>query len=243
MDYYLSSAALLTPGSDAHYSETLIRLPSLPTYFYRPPSPARRRSRAHFGLPEDKHLYLCTQNLRKIHPDFDPILAGILSRDLQAALIFVADKQPAINHLLRQRWQVTLPEGAGRIWLLPYQAPHDYLSLIALADVSLDTLHFGGANTAYDALAAGVPIVTLPTPFERGRYTYALYHRMELLDCIAGSPAAYIDLALKLGTDPAYRAEISARIRAACPVLFEDMAPVRELEAFFEEVLEQARHR
>jgi protein O-GlcNAc transferase len=108
--------------------------------------------------------------------------------------------------------------------------------------VVLDTLHYGGgANTTYDSFAAGTPVVTLPTQFQRGRYAYAAYQQIDVYDAIADSPAAYVALALALGTDRAARADLSARISAACPVLFEDQAAVAELAEFFEQALEQAR--
>ena len=33
-------------------------------------------ARRDFGLPEGRHLYVCFQNPLKLHPDFDPLLAG-----------------------------------------------------------------------------------------------------------------------------------------------------------------------
>jgi predicted O-linked N-acetylglucosamine transferase (SPINDLY family) len=62
-------------------------------------------------------------------------------------------------------------------------------------------------------------------------------------DAIADSPAAYVTIALRLGTNRAARADLSARISAACPSLFEDMAAVTELADFFEQALNRARAR
>ena len=42
-----------------------------------------------------------------------------------------------------------------------------------------------------------------------------------------------VELAVRLGTDRAYRQEISERIRAASAVLFDDPGEIRELERFF----------
>ena len=135
-----------------------------------------------------------------------------------------------------------MPDVVARIQFLPHMAEADYLNVLALADVALDTLHYGGgANTTYDAFAAGTPVVTLPTPFQRGRYAYAAYQQIGVYDAIAGSPEAYVAIALRLGTDRAARADLSARISAACPPLFEDGAAVTELADFFDQALEQAR--
>ena len=137
-----------------------------------------------------------------------------------------------------------MPDIAARIQFLPHMAESDYLNVLALADVALDTLYYGGgANTIYDAFAAGTPVVTLPTQFQRGRYAYAAYQQIGIHDAIAGSPEAYVAIALRLGTDRAARADLSARISAACPPLFEDMAAVTELADFFEQALDRARAR
>jgi hypothetical protein len=50
-----------------------------------------------------------------------------------------------------------------------------------------------------------------------------------------------VELALAFGADRAARADLSARVSAACPVLFEDDAAVSELAAFFEQALEKSR--
>jgi predicted O-linked N-acetylglucosamine transferase (SPINDLY family) len=97
----------------------------------------------------------------------------------------------------------------------------------------LDPLHFGGGNTTYEGLAIGTPIVTLPSQFMRGRVTAACYRKMQVADCIAPDPAGYVEMALRLGTDPEYRDRVKAKILAANHVLYEDVAAVRELEQFF----------
>jgi protein O-GlcNAc transferase len=242
MDYFISAELLETAESDDHYSETLVRLKRLPTYYYRPPVPAARPPRAYFGLAEAQRLYLCVQNLRKIHPDFDALLAQILRRDAKGLLLLIEDQQPFVTELLRRRLWQTMPDVAERVRFMPRMSETDYLNLTALVDVVLDTLYYGGgANTTYDAFAAGTPVVTLPTQFHRGRYTYAAYRQMGCLDGVADSAEAYVGLALRLGTDPASRAEVSANISAACPSLFEDRAPVTELADFFEQALVRAR--
>ena len=63
---------------------------------------------------------------------------------------------------------------------------------------------------------------------------------MGVSDCIADSAEDYADIAVRLGTDPASRADISDRIIEACPVLFEDANAVTELATFFEEALARA---
>ncbi len=56
----------------------------------------------------------------------------------------------------------------------------DYLRVNALCDVFLDTLHWSGGNTTLDALAAGLPPVTLPGAYMRGRQSFAMLRMLGL---------------------------------------------------------------
>jgi predicted O-linked N-acetylglucosamine transferase (SPINDLY family) len=103
----------------------------------------------------------------------------------------------------------------------------------------LDTPHFGGGNTTYEALAIGTPIVTLPSAFLRGRTTYACYQKMGIRDCIAENSPHYVDIALRLGTNSAYREQIKAQLLATHSILYEDITVIRELEQFLLSTLKE----
>jgi predicted O-linked N-acetylglucosamine transferase (SPINDLY family) len=232
VDYFISSELLETPEADAHYSERLVRLSNLGTYYYRPDPPPLSRTREYFGLDPARHVYLCPQTLFKLHPEFDPLVAEILRRDPLGDLVLLEGRHAAWTQLVRERFARTMPDVAERVRFLPPWPRGDFMHLNRLADVSLDTLHFGGGNTTYEALAVGTPVVTLPGPFMRSRIALALYRKMNLLDCVAQSAEQYVELAVRLGTDPDARRDMSQRIEKASGALFEDPAEVREFERF-----------
>src|SRR3546814_2213326 len=111
------------------------------------------------------------------------------------------------------------------------------LNVVARAGVLLYTWPFGGGNTSYRSFAIGVPVVTLPGRFMRGRTSLVHYRHMGIADCIADSADSYVDIALRLGTDPAWRGGIVDRIHARSHVLFDDR---RAAEAFARFLLEAA---
>jgi protein O-GlcNAc transferase len=234
IDYFLSSELLEEPDGDEHYTERLVRLPSLGTYYERPELPTpredRRQARESFGLSADRNLYLCPQTLFKFHPAFDPLLAEILRADPHGELLLLEGRVPQWTKLLRERFQRTMPDVHTRVRFLPAQPRGDFLRLLAAADMVLDPLPFGGGNTSYEALAVGTPVVTLPGRYLRGRITAALYQKMRMLDCVSDSPDQYVRLATRLGADPAYQQAIRKKILATCGVLFDDAAEVRDLE-------------
>ncbi len=230
--HFVSSTLLEPEDAAGHYGETLVTLPTLPTHYRRPVLDGEPDRQA-LGLPDDRNLYLCPQNLAKFHPDFDESIAGILRRDAKGTVVLVTHRRPHITGILKRRFRHTIPDVAHRITWLPQQPPEKFLGVIRCADVMLDTYPFGGGNTTYEALALGTPVVTLPATYMRGRVTVGCYRRIGVMDCVADSPATYVDIAVALGTDRAARAAVSAKILAANDRLYEDDEALRALEDFF----------
>lgn len=232
VDYFISSEDLDTEVAQGHYSEKLVRLKDLAVYYERPKLPVPGKSRADFGLPPNAHLYGCLQTLFKFHPEFDPILAEILRRDPEGIVLII---EPVVKHwktLMLDRFNKSMPDVVERIRFVPPQYHQHYLCLVALCDVILDPIPFGGGNTSYEALGLGVPVVTLPTAFLRGRITQAQYRRMNMPDCVVANTAAYIDVAVRLGTDRSFQSAMSSKIQQSNQVLFDNGDGVRQLESF-----------
>ncbi|HEY6564368.1 MAG TPA: hypothetical protein VIY86_07710, partial [Pirellulaceae bacterium] len=238
MDYFVSSELLEIPEADAHYTEKLARLPSLGTHYQRPRMSSLLKVRADFGLPDDRHLYLCPQTLFKFHPEYDNLLADILRQDPQGELVLLEGRVAAWTNRLRDRFARTMPDVLSRVRFLSAQANADFLQLISLADVMLDPIHFGGGNTSYEAFAMGTPIVTLPGPYLRSRITLALYKKMGLTDLAVDSSEDYVRTAVRMACDEDFRLRQRQLIRDNAEVLFEDNQEVRDFQRF---LLEAAR--
>ncbi|MFZ1546876.1 MAG: tetratricopeptide repeat protein [Candidatus Nitrotoga sp.] len=236
IDYYFSSAAMEPDNAALHYSEKLILLEGLGTYYSKPvlPTPAPR---ADFALPEGKTLYLCPQSLFKIHPDNDALLAHILERDPDGVIVLFAGRHPNISNAffarLAQALRVRGLEPQGRGIILPSMAHDDYLRVNMVCDVMLDTLHWSGGNTTLDALACGLPVVTLPGEFMRGRQSYGMLKCMGLDELIAKDRDDYIERAIKVGTDRAWRQQVVQRIIAGSKRIFEIETSLRQMESFY----------
>jgi len=241
IDYYVSGMDVEPPDAQRYYSERLIALQHLPTYYYPPPPVRNSPDREALGLPRNAKLYVCPQTLYKFHPDFDDILGAILRRDPRALLVLFHGKHPAWATCLRQRFAESFPDGVDRVVFLRRLPMEHYLWLLREADAVLDTLHFGGGNTTYQAFGVGAPVVTWPGSFARGRVTYALYKRMEVMNVVTDSAEHYVEMALKLANDRDFHEEMAAAIRKESGVIFEDVETVRELELFFENALKAAR--
>lgn len=233
IDYFISADAIEPPGAAGHYSEQLVRLPAffLPAYEQPPPLTAVK-SREQFGLRDDRHLYICPQSLFKLHPDFDWAIGEILRRDPNGEVLLIHDAYPMPAAMLRERFRGNFPDVEDRVKFMPRMPWLDCLNLMAVSDVMLDTFHFGGGNTSYEGLAMGTPIVTLPAPHLRGRFTLGCYLEMGLDECIARTPQHYVDIAVQLARERDYREHVSRKIVATRDVLFENVGAVRALEDF-----------
>jgi predicted O-linked N-acetylglucosamine transferase (SPINDLY family) len=240
IDYFISSEHLEPQGADSHYSERLVRLHRLPGYYYARPTVPSSKLREDFSFDETKNTYLCPQTLFKFHPDFDEVLAAILRSDPHGQIAIVEAQHEHWTHLLMRRFQRTIPDEMDRIRLLPRQNLSDFYQLLSSVEVILDTLHFTGGTTSYMALAMGTPVVTLPGQFMRGRMTLGCYSQMGMMDCVVSSRDEYVELAVRLGTDPTYRASVKHKILSSNQVLYEDAAAVRELEGFFIRAVDRA---
>ena len=241
IDYFVSNEYLEPEDAANHYSESLILLKHLPTYYFPLTLSTEDRAlqRSDLGLPDDAHVYLCPQSLFKLHPDLDLLFGEILRRDPKGRIFITQSSIPTWERLILERLQRNIPDVADRVSLLSRMPTTRYVRAMEISEVLLDPILFGGGNTTFEALSVGAPIVTWPGPQMRSRVTYACYRQMGLDDCIAAGPESYVDLAVGLATDPKRREAVRKRILEAAPRLFENPDGVRELEEFFLASLEK----
>jgi len=243
IDLYFTCAAMERDDADAHYTERLVRLPGIGTDYARPEVPAAA-NRSSVGLPTDGTLLLCPQSLFKIHPDNDRLFARTLAAAPSARLVLFEGRHPTLTskHVARlsaacRREGV---DSADRLVVLPQCAHDQYLRVNAACDAMLDTLHWSGGNTSLDALACGLPIITLPGRFMRGRQSAAMLALLGVDELVTADEEAYVRIASRLANDRDWRTALAERIRAGHAKLFDDPAPVDALYAAIVEAVRAA---
>ena len=239
IDWFISCAQMEPEGAQAHYSERLALLPGLGTR-YAFPQRETTGTRADFGLPEERTIYLVPQSLFKIHPDNDELIAEVLARDPRGVALFFASAHEALTQLFAGRLARafearSLDIHSHAIFMRSNIAHPTYLRLNELCDVMIDTLHWSGGNTSLDALSSGLPVVTLPGALMRGRQSQAMLEIVGVPELVARDREGLVATAVRLGSDPAERRALSERIAAGRGALFERDEPVRALEAFLEQ--------
>ncbi len=241
IDYFLSSDLMEPEDGQAHYSETLVRLPRLGTCFERPVLPPQRRYRQDFGLRQDAVVYLTCQYLGKYLPQYDYLFPAIARQVPSAQFVFLALPNAAIAQHFWQRLSRTFSaygiSAEDHCLILPQLDHQDYLDLNRCADIMLDSYGWSGGITTLEAVAAGLPVITCPGRFLRGRHTYAILKRMGLDLLIAQDLQRYEDLAVQLGRDPQFRQQISQQIQQRRDLLFEDRDCVAALAHFLRQAV------
>jgi CRISPR-associated protein Csy1 len=224
IDAFISCAAMEPEGARVQYSERLVQLPMIGTRYKRVELPDGA-TRQRFGLPDKGTLLLCPQSLWKIHPDNDALFADVLAANRDALLVLFAGRHPAVTEQFMRRLERAFGEQGvairDRVRVLPQVGHDDYLRINLVCDAMLDTLHWSGGNTSLDALACGLPIVTLPGAFMRGRQSAGMLALAGANELIARDRADYLTISARLAADKPWRQSLSARIRAEQGRLFD----------------------
>jgi len=113
-----------------------------------------------------------------------------------------------------------------RVHVLAQCGHDDYLRINRVCDAMLDTLHWSGGNTSLDALAFGLPIVTLPGRYMRGRQSAGMLRLMGIDELVATDADEYLRIATRLALDADWRSDIASLIAAGQGRIFGDPAPV-----------------
>jgi predicted O-linked N-acetylglucosamine transferase (SPINDLY family) len=244
VDYFLSSALMEPPDGREHYSEQLIRLPGVGMCYQKPiiPRPLLGKTRRDFGLREDATLYLSCQASFKYLPQHDDVFPAIAKRLPSAQFVFLT-----LNEGVRAAFRERLGDAFSAAGLaadehcvfLPMTDSFSYWNLNLLADVYLDTIEWSGGNTTLEAIACGLPIVTLPGRLMRGRHSYAILTQLGATETIARDKEDYVDIAVRLGKDRGWRDCVVRRANAGCQRFYSDTSSLAALEDFFRGVVRE----
>ncbi len=244
IDYYLSSELMEPDNGEEHYSEKLVRLPNIGVCYPQSVLPETLKKRSDFLLKDDAFVYLSCQSLFKYLPQHDYIFAAIAKCVPQSQFAFIkSDISEAITKKFHRRLQNAFAifglNSEEYCVMVPPLNQIDYLNLNLVSDVFLDTLGWSGGNTTLEAIACGLPIVTCPGEFMRGRHSYGILKMLGVTDTIATDEAEYIEIAVRLGLDPQWRQSIINKVKQNQDRVYEDQTCVIALEEFYERVVKE----
>ena len=106
-----------------------------------------------------------------------------------------ASRSRVFDAYLRHHFAPLGIDVANRVVRLPQRSRVDFLAVLAHSALALDSFGFSGGNTSLDALSVGLPVLTLPGDFMRGRQTFAMLQAMPdnvPISLIASDAADYV---------------------------------------------------
>jgi CRISPR-associated protein Csy1 len=224
IDAYFSCDVMEPPDGASHYTEPLVRLPGIGVD-YSLPERGPALTREQLGIPHDCRAYFCVQSLFKIHPEMDALFADVVAADPKGVLVFfVAPGKRVTEKLVERLQRAFAARGIAprrQLKFLPRMETSHFRGALAAADVVLDTVRWSGGNTSIDAFASGVPVVTLPGRFMRGRQTAGMLGLMQLPELVTATPADYVRVAVEVASDRDRNAMLRVAIAERRAVLFD----------------------
>ncbi|KAK4850782.1 hypothetical protein QYF36_009751 [Acer negundo] len=235
---YLVTDEFVSPQRYAHiYSEKLVHLPHC--YFvndYKQKNldvldPNCRHKRSDYGLPEDKFIFACFNQLYKMDPEIFNAWCNILKRVPNSALWLL--RFPAAGEMRVRAYAVAQGVQPDQIIFTDVAMKQEHIRRSALADLFLDTPLCNAHTTGTDILWAGLPMVTLPLEKMATRVAGSLCLATGLGDdMIVNNMKEYEERAVSLALDGQKLQALTNKlksIRLTCP-LFDTTRWVKNLE-------------
>ena len=206
IDGIVADRWLIPPELEHGYSEQVLRLPHafvcspvLPADPGEPLPPPP--TRASLGLDADQMVYACFNRSVKIDPHRFTLWMEIL-RAVPGSVLLLVVEHPSSQGRLRQRADALGVEG-GRLVFAPRAPAAQFPDLCRLADLFLDTPHYGAGATGAMGLQAGLPLLTCPGESFLSRMGTSLCAAVAMEDLICTDAEAYRHQAIALGRDRA----------------------------------------
>lgn len=234
MDYVLHSDSMAAPGTDALFTETVFSMGPV-TIPYRPamapaqpvPTPALASGVVTFASFNHPAKF-STETVKA----WARILEGCDNSVLMLKYAYFND--PVVQRTFRARFEAHSID-PDRIVFEGFSLGDEYLQSFARIDLALDPSPCPGGTTTCDALANGVPVLTLAGDNFYARIGLQAIDYLGVPELVASSWDDYVEKAVALGNDIG---RLNA-IRAAIQPAFE-ASPIRDEKGFtrrFEAVL------
>ena len=198
-------------------------------------------TRAGLGIPDDAPVFGAFVGVLKISPRCAEAWRRILDVVPNAVIAFSPLNDEEGRAIAERATGLGLD--SARLAFVPYRRGDDAYNRAryALVDVALDTMPYTGGDTTAAALDAGVPVVTRVGARHAERMGYSILMHLGLTQTIAHSDDSYVELAVRLATDRAFRDSVRADVARAMadPAVADPARYARALEAAFMRALGQ----
>ncbi|HEX5865250.1 MAG TPA: hypothetical protein VF014_13515, partial [Casimicrobiaceae bacterium] len=241
VDFKLTDAYADVPENQRFQLETLLPMEGC-VYPYRriPPAAEHPFHRDRLGIAQDTIVIGAFVNPLKLSRRCLTLWREVLDR-IPRAVLAISPLSPGLQTVYaRLLSAVGIPK--ERVLALP-QGRNDAenQARYGLVDFTLDPMPYGGANGTLEALDMSVPVVTLVGRKHGERCGYSMLANLGVTHTVAASGSQYVEIAVRLATDPGFMAEVRSAIRAGLErsPLTDMVAHTRHLERAYLQALEQ----
>jgi len=227
IDYFISSTYYEPKDGQQNYTEKLIQLDSLCTYYYNRLKVFNLNvniNRKSLGFSEYTHLYCLLVTEYKFHPEFMDILLNILKSDSNALFLFISHKIHI--EIFTTFLESFFKENMCHVRIYEAFDFPKYMEMVSCSDIVLDLYPFGGCNSTIDAFNVNKIVITLPSNKLSGRFTYGFYKKMKIDDAICNSKEEYVDKTLFYINHKEERSLLENKIKENKYLLFEETKSV-----------------
>jgi predicted O-linked N-acetylglucosamine transferase (SPINDLY family) len=237
MDYLIADPLVAPAEEQAPFVEQPLRLPGCFLAYEIPddapavtPAPCVER-----GFT----TYACFNALSKVGLHVVSVWCEILRSDPTARLVMknTTFDDPASREFYVRQFESGGVE-RGRVDLLGGSPHRELLGYYSQVDIALDPFPYNGATSSCEALAMGVPVVTLQGNRFISRVGSSILRNAGLDDLVTASETEYVEKALSLGRNRTLLAEIRATMRArlAASTLCDTAGFTRRLESAYRDI-------
>ena len=237
MDYLIADPLVAPPEEPAPFVEQPLRLAGCFLSYEIPddapavaPAPCVERGFTTYG---------CCNALSKAGLGVVAVWSEILRRDPAARMVMknATFDDPASREFYAKQFESRGVE-RGRVDLVGASPHRELLAHYSEVDIALDPFPYNGATTSCEALAMGVPVVTLRGNRFISRVGSSILHNAGLDDLVTANEAEYIEKASALGGNRPLLAEMRATMRArlAASTLCDTVGFTRRLESAYRDI-------
>lgn len=196
-NYIIVDKIVAPPSEQKFYTEKFAYLPGC--FYLRKNAgliPKKTFTRSDFSLPNNAIVFGIFHQMFKIEPTVWSIWMNILKTVPNGVLwLWEQNKEGSAN--LRKYAKIA-GVNPKRLIFAPTMSTEDFFARLTLADIALDTFIYGGGITTYQALAAGVPVISLRGTHMASRLGASILTKTGLPELITQNPQEYEDLAVEL---------------------------------------------
>lgn len=237
VDYLITEMATDPEGSDALYTEKLVRLSN--RNIYAPPDEAPDPGPPPF-LRNDHVTFASFNNLGKVTSDVVAVWSRVLKAVPGARLALksvnrLSDEGPRKHFLAQFALHGIGPERLD--FLTGDRDLQSHLARYRAVDIALDPFPCNGGTTSCEALWMGIPLVTMAGDTFMGRQGVNYLGKLDLSDLIATTEEEYLAAAVALAGNSSRLQMLRAELRdAVTTFLFDPQSHVAELETAYTEM-------